>query len=77
MEENLRRQLQELSDHLNDQDSEQARQLQTHVQGALDTGEHHGLVERLTEAETYFEAGHPKLADIIRRVADALSAAGL
>lgn len=81
----LRAQLEDLARrlHLID-DDERAADLGARVQRSIepadpagDADDHEDLGERLTDAAVHFETAHPELADVLRRVADALSASGL
>ena len=77
----LREQLSELADrlhlHRRDTGDERAEALHARVNTALEDADHHGLGDTLTEHAVHFEADHPDLARALRRVADALGAAGI
>lgn len=81
MELHLREQLSELAErlhlHRDETGDEAGAELHSKVQTALDDGDHHGLGDTLTEQAVHFEADHPDLARLIRRVADAFGAAGI
>jgi hypothetical protein len=80
MDLHLRKMLEDLAQRLHlhrGEGEERARELHGHVRAALEHDEHEGLVDRLTEAEVEFESSHPDLADALRRIADALGAAGI
>lgn len=80
MDLHLREQLQGLAERLHlhsGSGEERARQLEGQVQGALDSDDHEGLGDKLTEEAVEFESDHPDLATVLRRVADALSGGGL
>jgi len=51
--------------------------LRAEVDTHAGSGDHHRLAESLARGETRFESGHPKLADAIRRVLEALSSSGI
>jgi len=73
----LRAQLQELAHRLHHEDDEAAKQLGAEVQRHVDTDDHHGLGERLSESAVEFETSHPDLSAFLLRIVDALSASGL
>ncbi|MCC6438619.1 MAG: DUF4404 family protein [Acidimicrobiales bacterium] len=73
----LRAQLEDLARRLHLLDDDRARALHADVQRSLEQDEHDDLGDRLTESAVHFETAHPELADLVRRVADALAASGL
>lgn len=76
----LRAQLEDLARRLHLMDDDKARALHADVQRSLERGEdaeHDDLGDRLTESAVHFETAHPELADLVRRIADALAASGL
>jgi hypothetical protein len=80
MDLHLRSQLESLAERLHlhkGSGEERARELEEQVHGAIETDDHDGLGDRLSEEAVEFESEHPDLATVLRRVADALSAGGL
>lgn len=80
MEDDAREGLEELADQLDahtGENSEAAAELSAHVRGAIESGEHEGLRERLMENAVDFEIGHPDLAAVIERAMALLSGGGL
>ena len=78
--------LAELLDHLKSEiekaeqgqgNKEELARLAAEVERRLGEDDDDGIVDELTEEATKFEAEHPRVADIIRRTADALSSIGL
>jgi hypothetical protein len=78
MENGLRRHLEDLVDRLRGHgpDDPRAHRLEADVSGALASGQHEGLVDRLEEGAVEFENDHPDLAGALRQAIDALSAGG-
>ena len=56
---------------------EELARLSREVERRLSDEDDEGVVDELREEVTKFEVSHPKLASIINRTADALSAMGL
>ena len=56
---------------------EDLARLADEVDRRLHEGDHEGVVDELRDEVTKFEVTHPRLADVIGRAADALSALGL
>jgi hypothetical protein len=54
-----------------------ATEAERRMAGAEAADDHEGLVEELRESVRRFEVSHPKLADAIGHVADALSGLGI
>ncbi len=80
MDLNIRRQLEELAEHLrlhSGPGEEQAQSIYQDVQTTLDNDDHQGLPDRLARYTVELENEHPELASILRRVADALGAGGI
>jgi len=80
MEDDAREGLEELADQLDahtGDKKEAAAELSGHVRGAIESGEHEGLRERLMENAVDFEIGHPELAAVIERAMALLSGGGL
>ncbi len=73
----LRAQLEELARRLHLVDDDRARALHADVQRSIDGEDHEDLGDKLTESAVHFEAAHPDLADLLRRVVDALAASGM
>ena len=73
----LRSQLEDLARRLHLTEDERAKELGADVERSLGSEDHEDLGERLTESAVHFETAHPELADVLRRVADALAASGL
>ncbi|MEZ5233011.1 MAG: DUF4404 family protein [Acidimicrobiia bacterium] len=73
----LRAQLEEVARRLHLIDDDRARALHADVQRRIDGDEHDDLGERMTESAVHFETAHPDLADLLRRIADALAASGM
>jgi hypothetical protein len=73
----LREQLDAAAANTDDAERAELNRLRTEVDLHANAGDHHRLAESLARGETRFESGHPKLADAIRRVLDALSSSGI
>ena len=54
-----------------------ATEAERRMAGAAAADDHEGLVEELRDSVRRFEVSHPKLADAIGHVADALSSLGI
>jgi hypothetical protein len=73
----LREQLDVAAAGTDEPERAELKQLRAEVDTHVDRDDHHSLTESLARGETRFQSGHPKLADAIRRVLDALSSTGI
>jgi hypothetical protein len=78
--------LSELLDHLKSEiekseqgqgDTDELARLVAEVERRLGEDDDEGVGDELREEATKFEADHPRVADVLRRTVDALSAIGL
>jgi hypothetical protein len=86
--ERLRHTLAELHAELEDEDSLDAetrsllRDAAREIEHALESGtageeDHRGAAERMVDVRQHFEATHPRVAEAVQRVLDALAALGI
>jgi len=76
MGDEVRRQIVELSQHLEATD-EPTEDLESAVRAFDDDGDSDALLDRLREGALRFESSHPELSGFLARVIDSLTAAGI
>ncbi len=77
MNEEIRKRLGELSDHLDASESVEADDIKSAVQDFDADGDHAALRDRLRDGALRFESSHPELSAVVARVVDSLTAAGI
>jgi hypothetical protein len=80
MDENTRAGLEEVAAELDahvGEGEEQAKELSGHVRGAIESGDHESLKDKLMGDAVDFEIRHPDLAAVIERAMALLSGGGL
>ncbi len=77
MNDEVRKRVTELHDHLDASDASGASELKHAVAAYDDDGDQHAFVDRLREGALRFESSHPELSAVVARVIDSLTAAGI
>lgn len=76
MNDEIRRRINELSEHLESTDDD-TDDLKNAVKAYDDDGDHEALADRLREGALRFESSHPELSGVLARIIDSLTAAGI
>ena len=77
MNDEVRKRITELHDHLDASDAAGAADLKDAVATFDNDGDQHALVGRLRDGALRIESSHPELSAVIARVIDSLTAAGI
>ena len=77
MGEEIRKRLDELSEHLVSSDHPDTHDLKSAVEAFDADGDREVLLDRLRDGALRFEASHPDLSSVVARVIDSLTAAGI
>ena len=77
MNDEVRKRVTELHDHLDASDAEGAAELKDAVAAYDNDGDHDAFTDRLRDGALRFESSHPELSAVVARVIDSLTAAGI
>ena len=77
MNDEIRRRIDELSEHLEASADGATDDLKDAVRAYDDDGDHEALAGRLREGALRFESSHPELSGVLARIIDSLTAAGI
>lgn len=77
MNDEIRRRIDELNEHLDASDDGETDDLKNAVRAYDDDGDNEALADRLREGALRFESSHPELSGVLARIIDSLTAAGI
>lgn len=77
MNDEIRRRIDELHEHLDADENGATDDLKNAVRAYDDDGDHEALADRLREGALRFESSHPELSGVLARIIDSLTAAGI
>ena len=77
MNDEIRRRIHELNEHLDASGDSDTDDLKNAVKAYDDDGDHEALADRLREGALRFESSHPELSGVLARIIDSLTAAGI
>ena len=77
MNDEIRKGIDELSEHLDANDDGATNDLKNAVKAYDDDGDHEALLGRLHDGALRFESSHPELSGVLARIIDSLTAAGI
>ena len=77
MNDEIRKRVTELHDHLDAADAAGAKELKDAVAAYDDDGDQTAFADRLRDGALRFESSHPEISAVVARVIDSLTAAGI
>ncbi len=77
MNDEVRKRVTELHDHLDASDAAGAAELKDAVAAYDSDGDQSAFVDRLRDGALRFESSHPEISAVVARVIDSLTAAGI
>lgn len=77
MNDEIRKRVTELHDHLDASDADGAAELKDAVVAYDDGGDQGDFVDRLRDGALRLESSHPEISAVVARVIDSLTAAGI